>query len=252
VNAKAQRLCAWCGPIWIVLFFVGFWVIAGFIPPPHPGSSADEVAAFFRTHANPIRAGLLVTMYAGAMCVPWVAAISVQLKRIEGRFSPLCYAQLALGASLPFEFVVPIYCWETAAYRPGRSPEIVQTLNDLGWLPFTGLVFTIFFQAIVIGVAVLMDKRARPVFPRWFGYASLVAAVLFFPAGLDVFFTTGPLAWDGLIAWWLLVVAFFVWVIALSILLFAAIRSQAADGRPEEAGLRSSPGETVVDKGVTA
>jgi hypothetical protein len=228
MNPRAQRLCAWCGPLWIVVFFVGFWVIARFIPPPSPADSAAQVATFFRDNANSIRLGLLLTFFAGALTVPWVAAISVQLKRMEGRFSPFTYAQLGLGACLPFEFIVPIYFWQTAAFRPGRSPEIIQTLNDLGWLPFTGLIYTIAVQAIVIGIAVLMDKRGEPVFPRWFGYFSIVAALLFCPAGLDVFFRNGPLAWNGLIAWWVLLVAFFLWTAALSVLLFAAIRSQEA------------------------
>jgi hypothetical protein len=154
---------------------------------------------------------------------------------MEGRFAPLTYAQLGLGACLPFEFMVPIYFWETAAFRPERSPEIIQTLNDLAWLPFTGVIFTIVVQAVVIGAAVLLDQhRERPVFPRWFGHFSIWSALLFAPAGLDVCFTSGPLAWDGLAAWWLLVVSFFLWSAVLSVLLFAAIRSQEAETREEE------------------
>jgi len=226
INATAQRICAWCGPLFALIFFIGFGVIAGFIPPPSPGASAEHVAAVFRGNPNSIRLGLVVSMYSGALTVPWIAAISVQLRRIEGRHSPLTYAQLGLGALLPLEFIVPIYFWETAAYRPTRSPEAVQTLNDLGWLPFTGLVYTIVLQAVVIGLAVLLDTRDEPIFPRWLGYFSIAAAVLFFPAGLDVFFRDGPLAWNGVIAWWVLLVTFFVWVVVLSVLLLKAIRGQ--------------------------
>ncbi|HVW43580.1 MAG TPA: hypothetical protein VHC18_19750 [Amycolatopsis sp.] len=231
MNIRAQRICAWCGPLLMVVFFVGFWVIAGFIPPPSPAEPAAAVVDRFREHTNSIRFGLLLCFYAGALCVPWAAAISVQLKRIEGRFSPFTYAQLALGACLPFEFIVPIYFWETAAFRPDRSPEIMQTLNDLAWLPFTGVIYTIVVQALVIGIAVLMDKREKPVFPRWFGYLSIWCALLFCPAGLDVFFHSGPLAWNGLVAWWVLLVAFFVWLATLSVVLLAAIRGQQTDER---------------------
>jgi hypothetical protein len=236
MNARSQRLCAWCGPVLAVVFFVGFWVIARFIPPPSPAESAVRVAARFREHANSIRLGLLLTMCAGVLTVPWIAAISVQLKRIEGHFSPLTYAQLGLGAALPFEFIVPIYFWEAAAFRSGRSPDIIQTLNDLGWLPFTGLIFTIVVQAVVIGVAVLADKGEKPVFPRWSGYFGFLSALLFCPAGLDVFFKNGPLAWNGLLAWWLLVVAFFSWLVVISVLLLAAIRSQEGEERERQAG----------------
>jgi hypothetical protein len=107
----------------------------------------------------------------------------------------------------------------------------MQTLNDLAWLPFTGVIYTIVVQALVIGIAVLMDKREKPVFPRWFGYLSIWCALLFCPAGLDVFFHSGPLAWNGLVAWWVLLVAFFVWLTTLSIVLLAAIRGQQAEER---------------------
>lgn len=234
MNIRAQRLCAWCGPLLAVVFFVGFWLVAGFIPPPSPAEPAEVVAARFRENANSIRLGLLLCLYAGTLCVPWVAAVAVQMKRIEGRFSPLTYAALGLGICLPFEFIVPIYFWQTAAFRPERSPEIVQTLNDLGWLPFTGLVYTIVVQAILIGIAVLMDQREKPVIPRWFGYFSMWAALLFCPAGLDVFFKDGPLAWNGAIAWWVLLVTFFLWLVVLTVVLFAAIRNQEAEQREPE------------------
>ncbi len=235
MNIRAQRLCAWCGPVLAVLFFIGFWLIADFIPPPSPAESPDQVAVRFREHANQIRFGLLLTLYAGTLTVPWVAAVSVQLKRIEGQFSPLTYAQLGLGVLLPLEFVVPIYFWQTAAFRSERSPEIVQTLNDLGWLPFTGLVYTIVAQAIVIGIAILADRQEKPIFPRWSGYFSILAALLFCPAGFDVFFKDGPLAWNGLIAWWVLVVAFFLWLIVLSVVLLDAIRRQEEEGQANRA-----------------
>jgi hypothetical protein len=243
MNATAQRVCAWCGPVLAVLFFIGFWVIAGFIPPPSPAESAVKTAARFHDHANSIRTGLLITMYSGVLTVPWVAAISVQLKRLEGQFSPLTYAQLGLGVLLPLEFIVPIYFWLAAAFRAGRSPETIQTLNDLGWLPFVGLVFTVVAQAIVIGIAILTDRRAKPIFPRWSGYFSLLSAVLFFPAGLDIFTKTGPIAWNGWLAWWVLVIAFFAWLIVVSVVLLRAIRNQETE---ESERRRVAIGEVLI------
>jgi hypothetical protein len=151
------------------------------------------------------------------------------MKRIEGRHTPLTYTQLGLGVLLPIEFIVPIYFWQAAAYRPERSAESIQMLNDLGWLPFAGLVFTIVLQAVVLGVAVLSDKRNEPIFPRWFGYFSICSALLFCPAALNVFVKDGPLAWNGLIAWWLLLAAFFVWVLVVTGVLLRAASIQQRD-----------------------
>jgi hypothetical protein len=219
-----------------VVFFVGFGLIARFIPPPDPGLGAAEIADLYRQHSVRIRFGMLLAMWAGVLCVPWVIAVGLQMKRIEGRVAPLAYLQIALGLLLPLEFIVPLYFFQTAAYRSERSADMVQALNDLGWLPFTGLVYTVVAQAIVIGVAILADKRTTPVFPRWAGYFSIWAGLLMTPASLDVFFIDGPLAWNGAISWWVLLVSFFVWLIVLTVVTFQAI------GSHEKEYSRLSPG----------
>ncbi|MCV7055617.1 hypothetical protein [Mycolicibacterium gilvum] len=211
-----------------VVFFIGFGVIARFIPPPHPGLSAGEIADLYRGHSIRIRGGVQLAMWAGVLCVPWVVAVGLQMKRIEGRFAPLSYVQIGLGVLLPLEFIVPLYFFQAAAYRPGRSDEVIQALNDLGWLPFTGLVYTVVAQAIVVGVAILSDTSATRVFPRWAGYFSIWAGVAMAPASLDVFFTDGPLAWNGAIAWWLLLITFFVWFIGMTVVTLQAISNHEA------------------------
>lgn len=226
MNARTQRLCTWSGPLFALLFFIGFGLIARYIPPPDPSAPASEVADRYREHANAIRGGMVVSLYALVFYVPWSAAISVQLKRIEGRHSPLSYAQLAIGATLPPSFIPTLYYFQNAAYRPERSPEAVQQLNDMGWLPFTGIIYGILVQNLVIALAVLSDKSSTPVYPRWYGYFSLWFALLYCPASLDVFFQDGPLAWNGLFSWWLSLVSFFIWVVVTTMVTFRAIREQ--------------------------
>lgn len=165
-------------------------------------------------------------MYGLVFFVPFTAAISVQLKRIEGQHTPLSYAQLGIGCTLPVAFFPALYYFQVAAYRPERSAEAVQTLNDMGWLPFTGIVYAIFVQNLVIGIAVLSDRRGSPVFPRWYGYFCLWTALLYCPASLDVFFQAGPLAWNGLFSWWLSLVAFFAWIVVTVVITLQAITRQ--------------------------
>lgn len=88
MNARSQRLCMWSGAVFAVLFFVGFGLIARFIPPPDPANSAEVVAGMYRHHADAIRWGMVVSMFALVFYVPWAAAVSVQLRRIEGRHTP--------------------------------------------------------------------------------------------------------------------------------------------------------------------
>lgn len=235
MNARSQRLCTWSGVVFMAAFFVGFGVIARFIPPPDPADTAREVAERYRDDANAIRTGMLISMYALVFYVPWVATLAVQMKRIEGRHTPLTYTQLVIGGILPVAFLPTLYYFQVAAFRPERSDESIQQLNDMGWLPFTGIIYTIVLQNLALGIAVLADSRPRPVFPRWYGYLALWCAILYCPASLDVFFTDGPLAWNGLLSWWLSLVTFFVWLVVTTVLMFRAIAEQELEEAADEA-----------------
>jgi len=229
MSRPTQMVCAWCGPAMTFLFFVGLMLLADFIPPPSPHDSAEQIAAMFRDNTDRIRVGVLLSMLGTGLLCPWYAVIAVQVKRIEGRWSPLAYTCLIAGACGVLEIVLPQMTWQAAAFRPERSPEVTQALNDLAWLPFLGLTTTVVLQNFVIGVAVLRDSRPAPIFPRWYGYLNFWIGLLVMPAGLIVFFKTGPFAWDGLLAWWVPVAAFFGWIVTTSVLLTQAIREQYRD-----------------------
>jgi hypothetical protein len=229
MSATTQKACAWSGIGFMVLFLLGFWVIAGFVPPPSPHWDAQRIAAFFADDTDRIRLGLLINTTASALIVPWVVAITTQLRRIEGRRTPLADVQLILGGLLAIEFIIPLIVWQAAAFRPLDSPVVTQRLNDLGWLLFIGVVCTAVLQAVAIGVAILQDARERPVFPRWAGYFNIWIGLLFTPGGLCVFFKHGPFAWNGLFSLYLPLAAFTVWMVAMTALVLAAV------GRPEPA-----------------
>jgi hypothetical protein len=221
----------WLGAAFAPVFFVGFWVIAGFIPPPSPGHSAEQVARMFADDRNRIRIGLWVTTGASPLLAFFVAAISNQLRRAEGPRGPMATVQAISGALIVLEFLFPLLVWQTAAYRTERSAESIQLLNDLAWLPFVGIVGTFMVQALVIGIVILRDDRANPVFPRWIAYVNFWAALGVAGGSMVVFVHDGPLAWNGIIAWWLLLVAFFVWMVTMIWALLRAISAEDAAGR---------------------
>lgn len=216
ISAGTQKACAWCGVAFMVLFLLGFWVVAGFVPPPSPGWSADRVAAFFADDTDRIRLGVLLTTTASPLIVPWVVAITTQLRRVEGRFTPLADVQLILGGLLAIEFIIPLIVWQAAAYRPLESVVMTHRLNDLAWILFIGVVSTAVLQAATIGIAILLDTRERPVFPRWLGYFNLWTALLFVPGGFCVFFKSGPLAWNGLLSLYMPLAAFTAWMVIMT------------------------------------
>jgi hypothetical protein len=216
----------------MVLFVVGFMAIARFVPPPDPADSPQAVAQRFTDDQLSIRIGLVISLFAAALLLPWYATLTVQVKRIEGRFAPMSYVQLAAGACLIVEFLFPLMFWAADAYRPDLAPETIQRFNDLAWFCMLGLVTCNVIQCFSLGWVVISDNRATPVFPRWFAYLNFWAGLLYTPAIMIIFFKHGPFAWNGIIAFWTVITAFFVWLATTTVLLGRAIRAQAGEPAP--------------------
>ena len=66
-----------------VLFGIGF-LIAGFIPPPSPDDSAQQIAAMYSEDPTAIRIGLIFTLISSALLGPYFAVLTVQMQRMEG------------------------------------------------------------------------------------------------------------------------------------------------------------------------
>jgi hypothetical protein len=223
MSAGTQRLCVWVGMAMMPLFFLGFGLIAQFIPPPSPADSAQAVAHMYAQQRTGIRIGMFIATGAGALLCFLFAVIATQLRRVD---PTLMYVQIIAGACTVLEFLFPPLFWQTAAFRSERAATTVQTLNDLAWLPFLGITGTLIAQQLVIAIAALRDERRDPVFPRWVGYANLWAALGIVPASFVVFFHHGPLAWNGVLAWWVVLVDFFAWMCVMAVALRHAIAQQ--------------------------
>lgn len=228
MNTKNQLICAWAGVAFLLLFFIGLWPVAKFFPPHSPTASAAEIAAIYQQDTTVIRLGMLIMMVAAALQLPFAAAISMQLKRIEGPFPVMAYTQLGAGALAVFILTVPVMVFIAATFRPERAIEMTQLLNDLGWLLFVMPFGPAVIQSLAIGLAILSDKSPKPVFPRWLAFFNFWVAVLFLPGGMIPFFKTGPFAWNGVIAFWIPAGVFGVWFIVMFPMLLKAIKSQAA------------------------
>jgi hypothetical protein len=218
----------------ILVCAIGLFGLARFVPPPSPQNSAAAIAEIFAKHRNMTRFGLLLTIFGASFFGPWIAAISAQMRRIEGQQSPLAYAQLALGTCLIMEFAFPMMALQVAAYRPERPEQIILSWSDWGWMTFYGVTCTAVIQCIVIAIAIFNDRRTEPLFPRWVGYFNLWVALLFTPGTILVFFKNGPFAWNGLLTFWIPFAIFFAWMIVMTRQLFKSVdRPDPADDGPD-------------------
>jgi hypothetical protein len=229
-SAVNQRWIAWGGIVSMAILLVGMWAIAGFVPPPGPNKTLDEIVAIYVQRGARIRIGIIIACAGVTLLAPWCAAIAIQLRRIEGPYAPLAVSQALLGVMLLVEFYVPCIMWEAAAFRPLIDPGFTYRIHDLASIMFIALPWTGMLQAIILAVAIFQDPHDKPVFPRWLAYVSLWAALCFLPGGLNCLAKTGVIAWNGLLAWWLGLAIFGGWIFAVSVcLLKYAIPHQEAE-----------------------
>lgn len=224
-----MKFGAWSGIIFLIVFVIGWIAIARFLPPPSPLDNSEQVALWIDGNRSGIRFGMIVVMFSAVFLAPFAAIISIQMRRIEGRGAVLAWTQFGLGAILVLGFIYLAFFWQVATFRVDRPAADIQLANDMAWVPFIGLTATAAMQSAVYGVSILLDKRPNPVFPRWLGYFNLWAALLFCPGTFNVFFKTGPLAWDGLISYYLPLGVFFAWMFLNSWALLKAIDHQVQE-----------------------
>jgi len=228
VNRRIQLVCAWCGPVFLLLFGIGLVALAGFVPPPSANDTPQQAVRLYTEHHTRVQAGLSLMLFSTAFVAPWMAVICTQLKRIRiDGIMTLVYGQLIAGGAFLFVAIVPVMTMITASFRPERNPEITQALTDLAWIPFIMVFTTLLAQMAIVAAAVFLDPD-EAVFPRWVGYLSAWCGVLLLPAVLIPFFKTGPFAWHGIFQFWLAATLFFGWFAVMSYALVRAIRSEPA------------------------
>ena len=242
MNRVINKCCAWSGVAMLVIMGVGFMLLAGFVPPPSPQLTADEIARRIIGSRDAIRWGMILMMVAASILELYYVAITLQMRRIEGKYPTLALVQFGLNTLAVIEFLYIIFFWQTATFRAQRSSELIQLLNDMAWVPFVGLTSTLVMGSVAFGLAILLDRRREPVFPRWLGYYNLWCALMFTPGSLDVFFKSGPLAWNGLISFYIVIGVF-----ASSLFINGYFVSKAVDSTiAEDAAAAEATGERAV------
>jgi len=226
---RLRIAAAWAGPAYVLILFGGWALVAGMMLPPwSPQRDSAEVAASFQDDTGRIRVGMLLLMLSALFVIFFTAALCHQLRELEGGTSILTWTAGLGGAALMCLTFYPATFWLVAAYRPDRSPDLTQLMNDLAWLQFIGGVTIFLALPIATAVASFLDERPTPVFPRWLGYYNLWAMLLVIPDQLLFFFHDGPFAWNGLFGLWIPAVSFGSWFLVMYVVLR---RAESIDSR---------------------
>lgn len=229
MNTRVQLICARLGLIFILPFFAAWGLIAGMIPPrPAPELAKSEVAKFYIENELGVLFGMAILLWLSILVAPPLAALTLQVKRIEGEFGPLTLILIICSGALIVTFIYPELFWITGAFRADRSPDAIMVLNDLGWLGFMGVGQLFVLIQFVVGFGTLRDKQQSPVFPRWFGYSCFGLGIGVGFGTLVFFFHEGPFAWNGLVSFWLVATEFGIWWILMCAMVIRAINRQAS------------------------
>ncbi|GGN43923.1 hypothetical protein [Streptomyces fuscichromogenes] len=223
---RLERISAWCGFVLLVGFVAAFSA-GGILTPMSPTKSPADIVTFLHDHRTGILWCVVLMVLTVPFEYPYVIVTSLQMRRVEGGWGLLSMIQLTTGVVAPLGFFFPLAILAAAAYRPEiHSPDVLAAMSDTFWLMFVGNACIFVLQVWSIGYASFVDRRERPVFPRWYGWLSMVLGVLLVPGAFVFLFKTGPLAWNGILANTIPMLTYFVWKIATPVVLLRAVRSE--------------------------
>ena len=237
----AQSVSIWLSVVFGAFLLIAFILFPGFFPPMSPGLSASAVASFYARHTTMIRTSMIIFNLCGIMLLPFFMVIVYQMKRMATPTQVLAYCYLSAAATGATLFAIADLFWLIAAFRPDRDPQLIMLLNDLAWITFTAPVGMIIAQNLCLGLAVLLDDQPKPIFPRWVAYFSFAVALVIAPSVCAAVLQSGPLAWNGLVSFWLRIIAYAAFLIVMFFVLRSAIQRERTVRAP-----------SVVNPGFTA
>lgn len=228
-RVDGELILLWTLPATVLIWISAFFLFPGFTPPMSPTMSAEQVAAFYRDNPSGVRYSMILFNWFGASLIPILALIVLQIRRMAHRTPIFSYAMLGCAAGGPTMFLVANVCWLLAAFRPERSPELTQLLNDFAWVTFTVVVPFLIGQCVILSLAIYFDDPATPVLPRWVAHFNLLVAAALVPAAFVGVSLSGPLAWDGWLSFWLKNFAIGIWVVVMGVVLGRAVYRERAE-----------------------
>jgi hypothetical protein len=227
-RTDGELILLWTLPVVVLIWVSAFFLFPGFLHPMSPTMSAEEVAAFYQDETARIRYSMILFNWFGVGLIPIVVLLAMQIRRMAFRTPILTYCLISCAAGPPCLFLIADMFWLLGAFRPDRAPELTQLFNDLAWITFSVLSPWLIAQCLLVALAIFWDRQERTVFRSWVAYFNLLIAAALAPAAFTALASDGPLAWDGLLSFWVKNIAIAVWIVVMGGVLAQTIRQQRA------------------------
>jgi hypothetical protein len=242
-GADGELILIWTLPALVVIWGAGFLLFPGFTHPMSPSMTAAQVAAFYRdpAHLSRIRYSMILFNWFGVGLVPLLTLLVMQLRRMAHQTPILSYCLLCCTGGGPAIFLLANLFWLLAAYQPGRDPQLTLMFNDLAWMTFTVGVPFLIGQSLIIALAIYLDRPGRPVFPRWVAHFNVVVAAALVPAAFTGLALSGPMAWNGLLPFWVKNAAIALWIVVMGVMTGRNIYRERAKGAERPAAEAAVP-----------
>jgi len=225
------KVLAWGGPVFMGTFVFLWGVLAGNIPPFPPSADSQAVWQHYADNRLAIMIAMSVCLTITSTYMIWSVAISRVMERIEGPGGLWSKLEIMGGTITCAPIMTACAIWLTAAHEIHNiEPGIAHMLYWFGWLLIDLAYLVTSFQIAGISIVCMRDKRAKKLVPdavSWWGWVTVAS---FFVVSAIPFVSTGPLAFDGVISFWIAFFTWFIWCPVLSYYIIKAIdRIKAED-----------------------
>ncbi|MCB5944261.1 hypothetical protein [Acidocella sp. KAb 2-4] len=213
----------------MTIFGLALAFLIQMIPTPPADWSPAQVAAMYASRGPTMRLGCAIAAWTSGFMVPLAVVIYAQLSRLEKGTPVWSTLQLVGGIMMSIFLVLPPIFWGAAAFHPDRAIDATAVMNDLANLTLVTTDQYYMFQMVPIAViALTTPPQHDSAFPRWVGWVTIWAGLIFEVGPFGFLFKTGVFAWNGLFVFWFPLTFFGAWIGVMAWSLLRAIRRQEA------------------------
>ena len=230
IDLTTQRILVWITIVLGTIFGTAVVWLMDFFPPPPADLPAREAAELYAAHNVRFRIGVIFGLISGGFLMPITLVISLQMARLEKGLPIWALLQAMTGAVGVVIIFLPVLVWGVAAFTVERAPELTLLMHEYGWLLIITPLSLFPMQLLCIMVVAFIKEEddAHSAFPRWLGYLTGWQLVQSLGGPIAVLFKTGIFSWNGLLPFWMPVLLFAAWMIAICVTLLRALRHQEA------------------------